>query len=259
MTPSPSREHAHPIAAVEDLGQTVRDEGDGPTVVGQRPAHGEESGGLGIGEHGGGFVEQEHLGVGVERPQQLEPLLFADRQLAGRHVVAYVEAVSFDQSGEASPAVVTTGQSAARRPSQHQVLTGGERRHEREVLLHHGDATGSDGPGSNRSIGSPSRRTRPVVGLLQTDEDLHQRRLACSVRTEHRVDLAPSQGQIDPAQCRRPTEALSNRAHLDGIGTRPSRADPATLDRVDHRHVQLRSGTNGTSNEPASISASRSS
>ena len=74
-------QHGHAIGDGLHLVELVRDEDDGLALVGHRAQGSEERLGLLWREHRGRLVHDQNPGVAIERLQDLDPLLLADREL----------------------------------------------------------------------------------------------------------------------------------------------------------------------------------
>ena len=118
----------------------------------------------------------------------LDPLALAGGEPATRGQRVDAEAVALADRGDPL-ARLRRGRGATRSPSI-DVLPHRQRLDEAVVLVDHGDAEvgGGQRVGDHRALAVD--RDRPLVGLDQPDEDLHQRRLAGAVLAEHAVDAA---------------------------------------------------------------------
>ena len=65
------------------------------------------------------------------------------------------------------------------------------------MLVHHADPCSIASLGEECVTGSPLMQDLALVGLVEAVEDVHQRRLARSVLTEQRVDLAAAEVEVD--------------------------------------------------------------
>ena len=81
-----------PVGDLEDLVQLVADEDDAVALLGEPPQDREDLLGLLRRQDRGRLVEHEDTGVAVERLEDLDPLLPADRQLADLDVRVDLEA-----------------------------------------------------------------------------------------------------------------------------------------------------------------------
>ena len=135
-------EHGHAIGDRLHLVELVRDEDDGLAFVRHRAQRPEERLGLLRREHGGRLVHDQHARVAIERLQDLDPLLLADRELPDLRLRVHGEAVLLAQLVD-----TTLGgrgaqdDAAALAPvvAEHDVLRDRERLDQPEVLVHHAD------------------------------------------------------------------------------------------------------------------------
>ena len=210
-------------ADLEHLVELVRDEHDRPAGGHQRPDHAEQLAGLGGGEHGRRFVEDQDPRPPGQHAQDLDPLLFADRELPdpGLGIDAEPELVHqpVGTGGE-----LPAGDPGRRLgPAEVDVLRHGHRRHEAEVLVHHPDA------GRDRLGGGVELADRTVdldvagVGTVDAREHVAERRLAGAVLAEQRVDLAAAQVEVDVAKRDDPVEALRDVAGSAAASAAPRR------------------------------------
>lgn len=89
----PLAQHRHPVGDGHDLMELVRDDDDGLSVGLHRTQDGKETLGLLRGEHGGGLVQNEHVGPPVEHLHDLHRLLFRHRHVVDLLVGVDAEAV----------------------------------------------------------------------------------------------------------------------------------------------------------------------
>jgi len=81
--------------------------------------------------------------------------------------------------------------------TQHHVFRDGENRHQHEVLVHHADAQ------TDRIVGLVNLRLLAAdkdfagIGLIQSVEDVHQRRFAGAVFAQQGVDFPLFQRQVN--------------------------------------------------------------
>jgi hypothetical protein len=214
----------HPAAAQDrdrvgnrlHLLELVRDEDDGPSALPQLPHDPEEVLGLAGGQHGRGLVQDQHAGVPDQCLQDLHPLLHADGQVPGQRIGVDPQSVSFGQLPHllAHPAPVQQPQRPGLLVAQSDVLGDREYRDQHEVLMHHADA-GRDRvlrrmDGQRLAVGED----RPLVGLGEPVEDVHQRGLAGPILTEQGVDGARDDGKVDVVVGHEAAEALRDALQL---------------------------------------------
>ena len=230
----------------------------------QRLEHAEELVGLLRGQHPGGLVEDQDLGVAVQRLQDLGALLLADRQLADDLVEVHGEPVLVGQARQLAPGVGRArGDQRVLLGAEHDVLEHAERLHQHEVLVHHADAD------VDRVARAPDvdRLTADqhlaLVGLVEAVEDAHQRGLAGPVLADDAVDRAAAHGEIDLAVRHDRAEALGDAAELDRVvgdaTVRHGRRRGARGDRAHGRFPGVSDAAPGPSRETAAFTSGRSS
>jgi hypothetical protein len=171
------------------------------------------------GEHGRRLVEDQHVGVAVQRLQDLHALTDAHREVTDDGVWVDVETVLLGQLVHLAtgpfPVDDEPAQSSRLVP-QGDVLGDGHRVHEREVLVDHPDAGGDGVP---RRVELPARAVDDYVArgrLVQPVEDVHQRGLAGTVLPEQRVDGAALDGQVDVVVGEHTRKPLRDPLQFDG-------------------------------------------
>ena len=134
-------QHRDAIGDAQHLVELVADEDDRAAIGREAAQHGQKLVHLLRGQHGRGLVEDQDLGAPIERLEDLDPLLLADRQAVDARVRIDREAMAPRELGDTRrhrPAILE--QRRARRGlPEHQVLGDGERRHQHEVLMHHAE------------------------------------------------------------------------------------------------------------------------
>src|SRR5947209_2895345 len=127
----------------------------------------------------------------VEGPEDLEALLLAYRELAHSDLRAKVHAVGGREAAHDVRRLADVEQeSSPRFMTEHQVLGYGEGRDQHEVLMDHTD------PGADRVGGSVLRKPPagdlylPLIGLDQTEQDVHERGLARAILSQKPDDFA---------------------------------------------------------------------
>ena len=158
-------EHGDPVGDLEHLVQLVRDEDDRLPLGLERLDDLEELLRLLRREHGGRLVEDEDLGAAVERLQDLDALLLADRDRSrpARRVERRGRTAARARA-RAARRRRCRGRAARRLGREHDVLGDRHDRDEHEVLVHHPDpevdrvARRADRRPACRSAGSRPRR-----------------------------------------------------------------------------------------------------
>ena len=186
-----SPENGHPVGDLEHLVQLVADEDDGHALAGERAQDPEELQRLLRGEHCRRLVENQDLGAAVESLQDLDPLLLADADVlhAGVRVDGELERLGDPLDALLRGGLVEQDLLAGRLDPEHDVLRDRHHRDEHEVLVDHADSQ------VDRIARRPHRNRLPLdpelalVRLVETVEDVHQRRLARAVLAEQGVHL----------------------------------------------------------------------
>ena len=185
-------QHRDAIGEAQHLVELVADEDDRAAIGREAAQHGQKLVHLLRGQHGRRLVEDQDLGAAIERFQDLDALLLADRQAVDTCVRIDREAVAPRELGDARrdrPAILE--QRRARRGlPEHQVLGDGERRHQHEVLMHHAEPMADGVVRRAEPHRLPAQPDLSLVRPVQAVEDAHQRRLAGAVLAEQRQDLA---------------------------------------------------------------------
>ena len=167
------------------------DEDDGFALGAQAAENAEQLVGLSGGQHAGGLVEDEDIGLPVERFQNFHTLLHADADVLNLRVGVDVEAVVLRQFDQRLARLRQRGlQEAAILGAEDDVLQHGEVLDQLEVLEHHADA-GGDGGLAVGDLGlAATDEDLARVGLVEAVEDRHQRRFAGAVLADDAVDRA---------------------------------------------------------------------
>ena len=206
-----------PVGDLGHLVQLVADEDDRHALARQRPEDLEQLLRLLRREHRSRLVEDEDVGVPVERLQDLDPLLLADRDVldARGRVDPELERVGEIAHPLCGRVVVEQHLLAGRLVREDDVLRHRHHRDQHEVLVHHPD------PGLDRVAGRAHPRRRALdsnlslLGRVEPVEDVHQRRLARPVLAEERVNLAPPEVEADVVVGNDAREALRDPAELE--------------------------------------------
>ena len=168
-------------------------------------------------QHGRRLVEDEDPGLAVERLEDLDPLLPADRQrptLASGSISNPNRLPSSMIRRRASLAV-EEDRVGHRLLAEEDVLGDGQHRDEHEVLVDHADAAGDRVGGSGDLDRLAVEQDLALVRRRQPVEDVHQRRLAGAVLAEQGVDLARPDVEVDVVVGDDARIALGDAAHLE--------------------------------------------
>ena len=180
--------HVDRVGQRHDLAQLVRDQDHRGAAVAQRAQDVEQLVGLLRRQHRGRLVEDQDAGAAIQRLQDLDALLLADRQVADQRVRVDAQRVFAAEPldlGARGPRLCS--QQRARLGAEHDVLQHREGVDQHEVLVHHADA------GVDRVARVADRDRLAVdedlaaVGLVEAVQDAHQRRLAGAVLADDAV------------------------------------------------------------------------
>jgi hypothetical protein len=133
--------HRHRVGDRHDLAQLVRDQDDRLALFLQLPEDAEQMVGLGRRQHAGRLVEDQDFGAAIERLQDLDPLLQADREFLDDGVGIDLETVFAFEALEFGACLGDAAlQQRAALGAEHDVFEHGEIVDQHEMLVHHADA-----------------------------------------------------------------------------------------------------------------------
>ena len=140
----------------------------------------------------GRLVEDEHLGIGQERPGDIHPLLFGVGKRADASAKGEVVAVEFRESPAGQFAAWAAGDPAepGRFRAEQEIFLHREIARERRLLADNRDPFL---PGLNRafrSVGQAVEQHQTPVGLLRAAENVDQRALSRAVFAEQSMDFS---------------------------------------------------------------------
>ena len=206
-----------PVGDLEDLVELVADEDDAVALGREAPEDLEDLLGLLRRQDRGRLVEDEDLGVPVERLEDLDALLPADGQGADLGVGVDLEAEPAAELHD--PAVrllaVEEDRSGHRLLAEDDVLGDGQDRDEHEVLVDHADAAGDGVRGTGQVDLLAVEQDLALVGRGEAVEDVHEGGLAGAVLAEQGVDLAGPDLEVDVGVGNDARIALRDAAHLE--------------------------------------------
>ena len=202
-----------------DLLQLVRDEQD-RLALGREPAHDlHQLADLLRGEHGGRLVEDEDLIVAVEHLEDLGALLHTDGDVLDARIRIDLQAVFFRQREHLFARLALLQEAMLRRLDAHDdIVQHREALDQLEVLVHHADA---EAVGVVRVFDGDDLAVLAdlaLLGLIQAEQDGHERGLAGAVFAEQRMDLPLAQLERDVVIGHDAREALRDVQHFNGIG-----------------------------------------
>ena len=208
-----------PVRDLEDLVELVGDEDDRRAALDERAHDREELLGLLRREDGRRLVEDEDVGLAIQRLEDLDALPDADRQVLDEGIGVDLEAMALrdlDDPGSRGAPVERADRPAGVLHAEHDVLGDGEDRDEHEVLVDHADA-GRDRVARTAELrpALSSMRISPSSGGVEPVEDVHEGRLARAVLAEQAEDLAGLHDEIDPLIGHDPGEALGDPPQLE--------------------------------------------
>jgi hypothetical protein len=152
------------IAQGQHFLELVADEDDGCALAGQFPQNLHQPCRFLGGEHGGGFIQNQHPGLAVQGFEDFDPLLFTHGKLPDWGGGVEVKAVALSQIRQPLMQLAGGLPQQATGATQDNVFGDGEAIHQHEVLMHHTDASGNG-----------IRRAVKVFGLpVQPDFSHHQ-------------------------------------------------------------------------------------
>ena len=213
------------VGVLHDLAQLVGDQDDGLALIPQAIENAEQVIRLGGRQHAGGFIQDQNVGLAVQRLQDLDPLLVADRKLLDRLVGIDLQFVFRGQLAQAGPrARQGWAQQRAVLGPEDDIFQHGEVPYQLEMLEYHADARADRGHG----IGDLDRlavdQNLAAIGFVEAVQDRHQRRFPGPVFADNAVDRALLNRQVDVlvglnrAECLRNPPQLNGRR--DGMGGR---------------------------------------
>ena len=168
-------------------------------------------------QRGGGFVEDDHLGIGGDGLGDRDHRDFIGAQRGNeRGRIDIFQADAFEQlGGSASDCrpVDEHTQAARQGFAQQQVLLHGQRRHEIAVLMHHRDAGGLRFVRIVEAHRLAADLDLATVGRIDPGDDLDEGGLAGAVLAQQGVDLAAMQIEAHGIERPLPREILGDVAH----------------------------------------------
>ena len=162
----PASEHGDAVGDLEHLVQLVADEDDRDALPAQRAQDLEQIRRLLGRQHGGRLVEDQDVGVPVERLHDLDALLLADADVLDERARLDREVERLRHVGDPLLRCRLVEQDAVldRLSPEHDVLGDGHHRNEHEVLVHHADACPDCVARRENETGFPFSRISPASG-----------------------------------------------------------------------------------------------
>ena len=169
-------------------------------------------------QHGGGLVENQQPRIAIQKLQNLDSLLHADRQRShfGRRIER--EPVAIAQFLQFFRGALQIEQRAASFPqTEHCVFHHRESPHQHEFLMHHADAERDRVFRAAEAHRFAIDQNFSGVHRVEAVENLHQRAFAGAVFAEQRVNFARLNRQIDVVVREHAGEALYDVLHFQGM------------------------------------------
>ena len=197
-------ERRHPVGDLHDVVHVVRDQYDAAALVGQAAYEVEHLTGLGDAERGGRLVEEDDLAVPQHRLGDRDGLSLTTGQV--RHELAHRGDRADRQARQRLarlPLHLAVGEERAHPrdlTAEEHVLRDVEVVGECEVLVDELDAEGRGRAGIGDRHRGALEGDLTAVGAVDTGDALHERRLAGTVVTHQRGDLARVDVEVDVVQ-----------------------------------------------------------
>ena len=206
----------HVVGDRHDLAQLVGDQHDRLALLLELLEDAEQVVGLGRRQHAGRLVEDQDLGAAIERLENFDALLQADRQLLDDGV-----GIDFQPVFALEPLQLGARLGDARLEqrlalgAEDDVLQHREILDQHEMLVDHADAERDGVVGRVDRHRLAADADLAAVGLVEAVEDRHQRRLAGAVLADDAVDRAALDFEVDVAVGMDRAKALVDADQLD--------------------------------------------
>ena len=170
------------------------------------------------GQNPGRFVQNQDIGLPIERLEDFHPLLVTHRQILDQRVGVHVQLIFPRQIRQhlARPREGGVQHRAILGPQDH-VFQNREILHQLEMLEHHANA----GANGALAVGNGGQlaihQYLPGIGLVKPVEDRHQRRLARAIFPDDAVDGAFRHGNVDVLVGLNRAEGLGNAFQLNRV------------------------------------------
>ena len=155
------------------------DQHDGDAVLLQGRENTEQLVGFLGRQHGAWLVEDQNARAAEQHLQDLDPLLFADRQVRHQRVGIHRQTVfAAEPSQLGARRRQSSRQQRATLGAQYQVLQHRETVDQHEMLVHHADAVGDGVARAVHLHGLAANQDLSRIGAVESVENAHQGRLA---------------------------------------------------------------------------------
>ena len=188
----------NPIRHPQNLFQLVRDKDDRGALLPQPRHDGKETFDLLGRENSSRLVENQNVGVAVERLDNLYPLAHPDRQIFNHRIRIDIQIVTMGKllnaGGDGAGVEKAIFDALA---AQHNILGHRHHWHQLEVLMHHADAQGNGVIGVVHGRRLAIDQDFTTGWLVETVDDIHQGRFARAIFAQQRQNLAALEFQVD--------------------------------------------------------------
>ena len=170
--------------------QLVADEDDGFALIRHLLEGLEKAFGLLRREHGSRLVQNENLRTAVEHLDDFDSLLLAHRELPNLGLGINGQAILVADARHLGIDLVVLSTKLTSMEAQDNILGHGLHGHQHEVLMDHAHPGGN---GVARRIEAHALTVDEdfaLIRVIETGEDIHQRRLAGAIFAQQRVDFA---------------------------------------------------------------------
>jgi hypothetical protein len=187
------------VGDLEDLLQFVGDEDDGFALLHQRRDGQEELLGLLRGQHRRRLIQDQNVGLAIQRLDDFHALASAHRQVSHRGLGVNLQAVLARESTDTLNCGLAVQDEAVAHDfgAQHDVLRHGHHRNQHEMLVYHADTLGDGVAGSFDLHLFSIQEDLPFVRRIQAVQDVHQGALASPVLAQQGMDLPFLQLEIN--------------------------------------------------------------
>lgn len=163
----------------------MRDKNHGPAFIGDGPYPFVKALGFDRGQHRGGLIEDNHLGVQIQHLRQFQQLHLANADLGYQYVRIQLRSQPAQGSQLGLSAFPAAGRQERRGGmGEQEVLPHGKGGHQAEMLEDHTDPGRHGGPRGADIRLFPVDEDFPFVGAVEAVKDLHQGAFARSVLAE---------------------------------------------------------------------------
>ena len=184
-------QHGDAVAEGRDLAELVRDHDDRDFLALRHAAQqAEHFVGFAGGQHRGRLIEDHQALVEIQKLEDFELLLFAGGERRHGHVKRHAERHAVEEGVECRNFLLPVDHGRRVGAADHQVFGAGQRRHQREVLVDHADATGARVARIANVDFVAIEHHGAARCLVVAHDAFDERRLASAVLAEQRVEGA---------------------------------------------------------------------